>query len=82
MLYTNLLNSEWLEMPEAGISYYNKNDYEGFKNKINELINMDIDNYRKITHKNAKYICNYNPKKPAHEIIRSTILKDIGCSQD
>jgi surface carbohydrate biosynthesis protein len=82
VLYTNLLNSEWLEMPEAGISYYNKNDYEGFKNKINELINMDIDNYRKITHKNAKYICNYNPKKPAHEIIRSTILKDIGCSQD
>jgi surface carbohydrate biosynthesis protein len=82
VLYANLLDSEWFEMPEAGISYYNKNDYEGFKNKINELINMDIENYRNITHKNAKYICNYNPEKPAHEIIRSTILKDIGLNQD
>ena len=77
VLYANLLDSEWFETPEAGISYYNKNDYEGFKNKIDELLNMDIDEYRNMTKKNAKYICNYNPDQPAHEIIRSTILKEI-----
>jgi surface carbohydrate biosynthesis protein len=77
VLYANLLNSEWFEIPEAGISYYCENDYEGFKNKIDELLNMDIDEYRNMTQKNAKYICNYNPDQPAHEIIRSTILKEI-----
>jgi len=81
VLYANLLNNEWFETPEAGISYFSKNDYVEFRNKVDELLNMDIDDYRKVTQKNAKYICNYNPEKPAHEIIRSTILKEINCNK-
>jgi len=77
VLYCNMLKSEWMEMPEAGISYFCKNDYDTFKKRIDELLKMDIDDYRKLTYNNSKYICNYKPDQPAHEIIRSTILKEI-----
>ena len=60
VLYSNLLDNELFAMPEAGISYYNKSDYEGFKNKIEELLILNINEYRKLTQDCATYICNYN----------------------
>jgi surface carbohydrate biosynthesis protein len=77
VLYTNMGNSEWFEVSEAGISYYHKNDYDSFKKKVIELLEMDIGVYRKLTKKKANYINNFNPERPAHKIIRETILKKI-----
>lgn len=80
VLWCNVPDDEHYEMPEAGISYFHGDDYNAFKERVLGLLEMPQDNYEKLTREGARYINNYDPVNPTHEIIRSAVIKALSNS--
>lgn len=80
VLWCNVTDDEHYEMPEAGNSYFHGDDYNAFKERVLELLEMSQNDYEKLTGERARYINNYDPVNPPHEIIRSTIIKALSNS--
>lgn len=74
VLWCNIPNNEHYEMPEAGISYFHGDDYNAFKERVLMLLRMRQADYETATRESARYINNYDPANPPHEIIRSVVL--------
>lgn len=68
VLWCNVPKDEHYEMPEAGISYFEGGDYTAFKERVLMLLKMPQDYYEETTRERARYISNYNPLTPPHEI--------------
>ena len=77
VLWCNVPDDEHFEMHEASISYFHGDDYNAFKNRVIELMNISNDDYKEITKFGAHYINNYDSMNPPHEIIRSSIIKAL-----
>jgi surface carbohydrate biosynthesis protein len=77
VLWCNVPDDEHYEMPEAGHSYFHGGDYNAFKERVLELLEMPQDNYEKLTREGARYICNFDPINPPHEIIRSAVINTL-----
>lgn len=77
VLWCNVPDDEHYEMPEAGISYFCGDNYNAFKERVLELLEMPQDNYEKLTREGARYICNYDPGNLPHEAIRAAIINAI-----
>jgi len=77
VLWCNLPNDDHYEMPEAGISYFCGDDYSEFKERVLTLLSMPLAEYKIHTCEGARYINNYNPANPPHQIIRSVILEAL-----
>ena len=80
VLWCNVTNDELFEMPEAGISYFHGDDYNAFKERVLMLLKMPKEDYEMRTREGARYINNYNPANPPHEIIRSAVIKVLSDS--
>ncbi len=52
-------------------------EYRFFEEKLNNLLTMNYDYYKKINSKYFKYFMNYDPQNPPNEIIRRKILNII-----
>ena len=79
-LWCNVPDDEHYEMPEAGHSYFHGGDYNAFKERVLELLEMSQNGYKKLTGERARYINNYDPLNPPHEIIRSAVIKALSNS--
>lgn len=79
-LWCNVPNDEHYEMPEAGISYFAGDDYSAFKERVLMLLKMPRDEYEKLTREKARYINQYDPANPPHEIIRMAVIKALSGS--
>ena len=77
VLWCNVPNDEHYEMVEAGISYFYGDNFTAFKERVSELLSMPQVEYEMNTREGARYINNYNPANPPHEVIRSAILKAL-----
>lgn len=80
VLWCNVPDDEHFEMPEAGHSYFHGDDYNAFKERVLELLEMPQDDYKKLTGERARYINNYDSLNPPHEIIRSAVIKALSNS--
>lgn len=80
VLWCNVTDDQHYEMPEAGISYFHGDNYNAFKERVLELLEMPQDNYEKLTREGARYICNFDPVNPPHEIIRSAVINTLSNS--
>lgn len=74
VLWCNVPADERFKMPEAGLSYFEGNDYSTFKQRVLELLAMPQDEYVAHTSANAHFINHYDPSHPPHEVIRAEIL--------
>jgi len=74
VLWCNIPEDEHYAMPEAGISYFHYDDYGAFKERLLLLLAMPQDEYKSVTSRNARYINNFHPDNPAHEVIRKKII--------
>jgi len=74
VLWCNMTDDEHFEMPEAGVSYFHCDDYDAFKERLLLLLAMPQDKYESVTCRDARYINNFNPDNPPHEVIRSRIM--------
>jgi len=77
VLWCNVPCDEHYAMPEAGISYFQGNDYDAFKQRVLELLEMPKDEYARLTRDKARYISNYDPARPPHVAIRQAVLKAV-----
>lgn len=75
VLWCNVPDDEFSEMPHAGISYFRGDDYDAFKERVLMLLKMSQEDYELQTRERARYINNFDPACPPHEIIRAAILK-------
>jgi surface carbohydrate biosynthesis protein len=80
VLWCNVPKDEHYEMPEAGISYFDGNDYAAFKERVLILLKMPQDEYEETTRERKRYINNYNPLSPPHEVIRTAVIKVLSNS--
>lgn len=80
VLWCNVPGDEHFEMPEAGVSYFEGNDYQAFRDHVLSLLAMPQEEYEAATQSNARYINNYDPANPPHEAIRAAILRAQGPS--
>jgi surface carbohydrate biosynthesis protein len=80
VLWCNVSKDEHFEMPEAGISYFEGSDYAAFKERALMLLKMPQDEYEEATGERARYISNYNPLSPPHEVIRTAVIKVLSKS--
>ncbi|MEW6165104.1 MAG: hypothetical protein AB1642_08595 [Pseudomonadota bacterium] len=74
VLWCNVPDDEHFEMPEAGISYFHGGDYQAFRQRVLELLEMPQERYQELSAKSARHINRFDPLNPPHEIIRSTII--------
>jgi len=77
VLICNLFNSDEFQIPIAEICLVNEPDYETFSRKLTNLINMSESEYREKTMCNTQYLMVHNQDKPAHVVIRETILSTL-----
>lgn len=77
VLWCNVTEDEHFEMPEAGISYFHGDDYAAFKERVLMLLNMPQADYEMDTRESARYISNYDPANPPHEVIRSAVIEAL-----
>lgn len=77
VLWVNILNNINFEMPEAGISYFNKKDFKKFMNKVEYLLRMNINDYKNQIRNNAEFVCIKKFQKPAHIAIKDIINKEL-----
>jgi hypothetical protein len=77
VLWVNILNNKNFQMPEAGISYYNKNNFFNFKNRVEYLLNLKLVNYKKIIKNNVNYISPKNFNRPPRLEIRKKIKEEL-----
>lgn len=80
VLWCNVPDDEHYQMPEAGISYFHGDDYDAFKQRVLELLEMPQDSYANLTAERARHINNYDPANPPHEKIRATIIEALSHS--
>lgn len=80
VLWCNVPGDEHYEMPEAGLSYFQGEDYNAFKKQVMELLEMPQNDYKELTSEKARYINNHDPLNPPHEIIRSAVIKALSNS--
>lgn len=80
VLWCNVPNDEHYEMPEAGISYFQGNDYSDFKKRVLKHLEISQNDYENLTSKRSHYINNYNPDHPTHELIRSAVTNALTLS--
>jgi surface carbohydrate biosynthesis protein len=77
VLWCNIPRDEHYEMPEAGISYFEGDDYAVFKERVLMIIDMPQREYEQQTKAMARHINCYDPAQPPHEIIRSTVVREL-----
>ena len=77
VLFCSIPDCEWYSYPEAGISFFCKEDYMSFQEKVNYIINMDDNEYKNITKTNSRYMNIYDEENSSCEIIRKDILAEI-----
>jgi surface carbohydrate biosynthesis protein len=75
VLWCNVNEDEHYEMPEAGISYFHGDDYDAFKQRVLMLLEMPDAEFARQTKDDARYINNFDPANPPHEIIRAAIMQ-------
>jgi surface carbohydrate biosynthesis protein len=63
-----------LQLLRAGCSYLEGDDYAAFKERLEALLAMDLEEYRKLTGEGARYLVNDDPGDPPHEQIRRLVL--------
>ena len=66
---------DYISIPK--MNYIEEEDYMLFEAKLKKLIVMDINYYRQINKDSMKYLMNYNPAAPPHQIIREKIMTTI-----
>ena len=76
-MFCSIPDVGWYSNPEAGISYFNSNNYKSFEDKLNNIITMDDDKYRELTKSNSRYMIVYDPKRSSCDLIRKDILSGI-----
>jgi hypothetical protein len=74
VLFCNLSGDDFYQTPLPDICSMNQNEYTVFKNKLNSLRELNMNDYKERTEVQAQYIMNYDPEKPAHIKIREKIL--------
>jgi len=79
-LWCNIVEDEHYEMPELGISYFCGRDYDAFRRRVVDLIDMPAETYREMTADAARFINNFDPKTPPHAIIRKALLEALAPS--
>jgi len=77
ILYCDFTKSDLYNDYHEMVLYKDQN-YESFKKKLDELLEIPIDHYRKNTKEYASYLMNNNLKCPPHLIIRKTIDNYLG----
>lgn len=80
VLWCNVPDDEHYEMPEAGISYFHGGDYQAFKQRVLELLEMPQERYAKLTAERARHINSFDPAYPPHEKIRATLIEALSHS--
>jgi spore maturation protein CgeB len=55
--------------------------YKNFENKLLNLLNMDVENYKKLCGEYPFYLVSYDQKKPTHAVIQDFIAKHINSTQ-
>lgn len=80
VLWCNVPDDEHYQMPEAGISYFHGDDYNAFKKRVLELLEIPQDRYENMTQEMARYINTFDPANPPHEIIRDKVIKALSNS--
>ncbi len=73
VLWCNVTNDEHYRMPEAGISYFDGDDYQALKNRVITLLETPKADYQRMITEQSRFINNYDSVNPPHEIIRTAI---------
>lgn len=74
VLFCNGSNDFNIGLPAAEFCYYEGNVYNEFKEKVVELLSIEIEKYQEMSLKLLPNIMQYSDYKMPHEIIRSDIL--------
>lgn len=74
VLFCNLYGYDYYEMADAGISYFEGDDYYEFKKRVLYLLKMNNDLYFSESKGKFEYISNINNENPPHLIIRGHVI--------
>ena len=72
ILYCDFTKSDLYNDYHEMVLYKDQN-YESFKKRLDELLEISIDDYKKITKEYASYLMNNDINSPPHLIIRDKI---------
>jgi surface carbohydrate biosynthesis protein len=77
VMWCNIPDDDHYEMPEAGVSYFSGNDYNAFRQRVLDLLEMPQERYENLTRAGSRYIVNYDQACPPHRIIREAVVRTI-----
>lgn len=73
ILFCNLSGSEHYTCPVPGLWSLGKVSYEMFRDRLDEIRGMAPEEFRHLSCEVARYFMNYDPSRPAHQVIREDI---------
>ena len=77
VLFCNPTTDEYFAMPK-GLWYIEGSDYEAFRRRVLEVLEMPQDEYVLRVRDGARYIMNFDPENPPHRQIRKAVLAALG----
>lgn len=77
VLFVNLSGAEKFNIPVAKECFINSCDYTIFKDKLNEIRKMSVQEYQKVTATNRRYITHFDAERPAHKYTRDLVVKAL-----
>ena len=80
VLFCNFLNIENLGFPLKKFFYIEEEGYEGFKETLIKLINMDYEEYYALIKEDLEQIMNYKKNYPSHTVVRNFVKDNISKS--
>lgn len=75
VLFCNFSGDQRYNFPINGVCSINDTDYEIFKNKLDWLINLENEEYLRLTRAAARYLMCYDFSMPAHKYIRKMVME-------
>lgn len=76
VLFCNFSSDRALDFPLAGPWAINEDNYKEFRQKLDELLEIEEEEYLKTAKPAMKYVMNYDPANPTHKQVRK-ILQEV-----
>ncbi len=79
VLFVNPFGEDWLQPTDnMGPWYLSEPDYKAFAERVDTLLNQNIEDYRNVAGSEMKRSMAYHPERPAHKVIRDRLLQITG----
>jgi len=78
VFFCNFTGTPARDCPKTGFWSVESPDYPLFESKLDHLLAMDQGEFEKLTDETRRYLMNFDPRRPAHRIIRERLLECLG----